>query len=43
MEIVDKDKKALDDAIRNSTIKESIDADFVNELLIEMRKKAYNI
>lgn len=43
MEIVDKDKEALDDAIRNSTIKESIDADFVNELLIEMRKKAYNI
>jgi hypothetical protein len=43
MEIVDKDKKVLDDAIRNSTIKESIDVDFVNELLIEMRKKAYNI
>jgi hypothetical protein len=43
MEIVEKDNKELDAAIANSTIKESIDVDFVNGLLIEMRKKAYGV
>ena len=33
--------KALDEAIANSTIKESIDVNFVNDLLIDIRKKAY--
>jgi len=41
MEKVEADKEALDKAIANSTIKESIDVDFVNEMLVEMRKKAY--
>lgn len=43
MEIVMRDKELLDKAIENSTIKEKIDKDFVNEMLVEMRKKAYNI
>lgn len=42
MEKLDSDKKALDEAIAKSTIRETIDVDFVNEMLIEMRKKAYN-
>jgi hypothetical protein len=41
MAIVEKDNKELDTAIANSTIKESIDVDFVNDLLIDIRKKAY--
>ena len=36
-------KEALDKAIANSTIRETIDVDFVNDLLIEMRKKAYGL
>jgi hypothetical protein len=40
---VDADKEALDKAIAESTIKETIDVDFVNEMLVEMRKKAYNL
>ena len=43
IEIVDKDKKELEKAIANSTIKETIDIGFVNDLLVEMRKKAYNM
>ena len=43
MEIVEKDKLALDEAIAKSTIKESIDVNFVNELLLDIRKKAYNL
>jgi hypothetical protein len=42
MEIVEKDNKELDEAIANSTIKDSIDIDFVNDLLIDIRRKAYN-
>ena len=42
MEIVEKDNKKLDEAIANSTIKDSIDIDFVNDLLIDIRRKAYN-
>ena len=42
MEIVEKDNKELDAAIANSTIKENIDVDFVNDLLIDIRRKAYN-
>lgn len=42
MEIVEKDNKKLDEAIANSAIKESIDTDFVNDLLIDIRRKAYN-
>jgi hypothetical protein len=40
---VDADKAALDKAIAESTIKETIDVDFVNEMLVEMRKKAYGL
>ena len=43
MEIVEKDKVALDKAIAESTIRESIDVDFVNDLLVDMRKKAYEL
>ena len=39
----DKSEAALDKAIAESTIKETIDVDFVNEMLVEMRKKAYNL
>jgi len=42
MTIVDADKAALDKAIAESTIKETIDVNFVNDLLIEMRKKKYS-
>lgn len=42
MSIVDADKEALDKAIQESTIKENIDVDFVNDLLIDIRKKAYS-
>ena len=41
MAIIEKDNEALDNAIANSTIKENIDVDFVNSLLIDIRKKAY--
>ena len=41
MEIITKDKELLDDAIAKSTIKENIDPVFVNDMLIEIRKKLY--
>jgi hypothetical protein len=40
---VDADKKALDKAIAESTIRETIDVDFVNNLLLNIRKKAYGM
>jgi hypothetical protein len=43
MEIVEKDKVKLDEAIANSTIKEKVDVDFVNGILINIRKKAYGL
>jgi hypothetical protein len=43
MERIDADKAALDKAIAESTLKETIDVDFVNEMLVEMRKKAYGL
>ena len=43
MEIVERDKKALDDAIAKSTIKEKIDVNFVNDILINIRKKTYGL
>jgi len=43
MEIVEADKVKLDEAIANSTIKEKIDTDLVNDILIGIRKKAYNL
>lgn len=43
MERIDADKAALDKAITESTLKETIDVDFVNEMLVEMRKKAYGL
>ena len=43
MEIVEKDKAKLDEAIANSTIKEKIDTDLVNDILINIRKKAYGM
>ena len=43
MEIVEADKERLDKAIANSTIKEKIDTDLVNDILINIRKKTYNL
>lgn len=43
MEKIDADKAALDKAIAESTIKEDIDTNFVNDLLIDIRKKAYGL
>jgi hypothetical protein len=43
MEIVENDKVKLDEAIANSTIKEKIDTDLVNDILIGIRKKAYSL
>ena len=43
MEIVERDKNALDEAIAKSTIKERIDVNFVNDILINLRKKAYGL
>ena len=43
MEIVEADKIKLDKAIANSTIKEKIDTDLVNDVLINIRKKAYGM
>ena len=43
MEIVEKDKIKLDEAIANSTIKAKIDTDLVNDILINIRKKAYGM
>jgi hypothetical protein len=43
MEIVEADKVKLDKAIANSTIKEKIDTDLVNDILINIRKKAYGM
>jgi hypothetical protein len=43
MAIVDEDKLKLDEAIKNSTIRENIDVDLVNNLLIDIRKKAYGL
>lgn len=43
MEIVENDKAKLDEAIANSTIKEKIDTDLVNDILINIRKKAYGM
>jgi hypothetical protein len=40
---VDADKEALDKAIAESTIRETIDVDFVNNLLLNIRKKAYGM
>jgi len=42
MEKLEADKEKLDNTIAESTIREKIDADFVNEILTEIRKKAYN-
>ena len=43
MAMVDVDKEALDKAIAESTIRETIDVDFVNGLLVDIRKKAYGL
>jgi hypothetical protein len=40
---IDEDKVKLDEAIKNSVIKETIDVNFVNDLLIDIRKKAYGM
>ena len=42
IEIIDNDNNRLKTAIEKSTIKEHLDTDFVNDLLINIRKKAYN-
>lgn len=43
MELIKNDEKALNAAITKSTIKETIDVNFVNDLLIDIRKKAYGL
>lgn len=43
MEIVNKDKANLDEAIKTSTLPQEIDESFVNDLLINIRKKAYGM
>lgn len=43
MEIVETKKKEMDKAIENSTIPREINLDFVNDLLINIRKKQFNI
>ena len=43
MEIVEEDKKKLDKAIAESTIKEKINVDLINDVLIKMRKKYYGM
>jgi hypothetical protein len=43
MEIVNKDKANLDEAIEKSTLPKKIDESFVNDLLIDIRKKAYHL
>jgi hypothetical protein len=43
MEIVNKDKANLDEAIKSSTLPQKIDESFVNDLLINIRKKAYGM
>lgn len=43
MEKVEADNAALDKAIAESTLKEKIDINFVNDLLIDIRKKAYGL
>ena len=43
IKMVDVDKEKLDKAIAESTIKEKIDVNFVNDLLIDIRKKAYGL
>ena len=43
MAMADVDKEALDKAIAESTIRETIDVDFVNDLLVDIRKKAYGL
>jgi hypothetical protein len=40
---VDADKVKLDEAIKNSTLRETIDVNAVNDILIEIRKKAYGL
>jgi hypothetical protein len=40
---VDADKVKLDEAIKNSTLRDTIDVNAVNDILIEIRKKAYGI
>lgn len=42
MEIVEADKVKLDKAIAESTIPEKINTDLINNMLIDIRKKAYN-
>jgi len=43
MEIVNKDKENLDEAIEKSALPKKIDESFVNDLLIDIRKKAYHL
>ena len=43
MEIVETDKRKLDKAIAESTIKEKVDIEVVNNVLLNIRKKAYGL
>lgn len=42
MAIIDKNKEELDDAIAKSNIRETIDSDLLDSILIDIRKKYYN-
>jgi hypothetical protein len=42
METIEADKVKLDKAIAESTIPEKINTDLINNMLIDIRKKAYN-
>lgn len=43
IEIVEEKKKEMDKAIENSTIPKKINVDFVNDLLVNIRKKQFNL
>ncbi len=43
IDILQNDKDKMDKAMENSTIPEKIDVEFVNELLVNIRKKRYQI
>lgn len=43
MKIVNDKKAKMDEAIAKSNLPEHIDKDLINDILVEIRKNAYNI
>lgn len=43
VELLENEKSHMEQLMEQSTIREEIDTDFVNELLIEIRKKQFGI